>query len=137
MPEIPSGLCVSALNIATQLKGAALFYLLHFRLGCLSPSVLERIIKSGAIHGVPPNLCAPPDFQCPICLSTGAQQLASNPAQALIISTKGARFHADFLFLKVAYICGFVAILLLICPQTSHGWIFLRRRKHPPIQLLV
>jgi hypothetical protein len=28
----------------------------------------------------------------PICLLTGAQQLASNPAQALVILTKGASF---------------------------------------------
>jgi hypothetical protein len=54
-------------------------------------NVSSRVVLP--IHGVPPNLCAPPpDFQCPICLLMGAQQLASNPAQALIILTKGARF---------------------------------------------
>jgi hypothetical protein len=81
---------------------------------------------------------APDNFQCPICLSATAQRAASKPGANHVISVKGSQFHADFLFPSKISIRGYVALLLIIDPDvTSHGWVFLYRSKHPPIQLLV
>jgi hypothetical protein len=135
--SLPPDLRVSAINLSSRLRGDALFYLLHFRFGCLSPVMLEILIKRGAIKGIPVGLRAPADFQCPICLMANAQRATSNPGVDHVISIKGSRFHADFFFPSVVSIRGYVAVLLIIEPVTSHGWVFLRRSKHPPIQLLV
>jgi hypothetical protein len=44
--SLPPDLRVSAINPASCLKGPSLFYyLLHFRFGCLSPPLLESLIK--------------------------------------------------------------------------------------------
>jgi hypothetical protein len=128
---------VSAINLSDRLKGASLFYLLHFRFGCLSPAMMEILIKRGALKGVPVTLRAPADFQCPICLVANATRAISNPGQDQAISIKGSRFHADFVFPKTRSVRGYVAILLIVEPVSSHGWVFLRRSKHPPIQILV
>jgi hypothetical protein len=118
--SLPPNLSVSSINLYTRLKGVSLFYLLHFRCGCLSPLMIEVLIKRGALKGVPVTLRVPGDFQCPICLTANAQSAPSNPGQDQAISIQGSHTHADFLF-----------------PKTSHGWVFLRRSKYPPIQLMI
>jgi hypothetical protein len=61
--------------------------------------MLEILIKRGLIKGiVPVTLQTPEDFQCLICLSANSQRAASNPGSDHVISVKGSRFHADFLF---------------------------------------
>jgi hypothetical protein len=135
--SLPPNLSVSSINLSTRLKGVSLFYLLHFRFGCLSPLIMEVLIKRGALKGVPVTLCVPGDFQCPICLTASAQNAPSNPGQDQSMSIKGSRMHAGFLFPKICSVCGYVAILIIIEPITSHGWVFLRRSKHPSIQLMV
>jgi hypothetical protein len=135
---LPPNLSVSSINLSTRLKGVSLFYLLHFRFGCLSaPLMMEVLIKCGALKGVPVTLCVPGDFQCPICLTANAQSTPSNPGQDQAIFIKGSRMNADFLFPKICSVRGYVAILIIIEPVTSHGWVFLRRSKHPSIQLMV
>jgi hypothetical protein len=126
-----------AINLSDRLKGTSLFYLLHFRFGCLSPSMMEVLIKRGTLKGVPITLRAPEDFQCPICLTANASRAPSNPGKDHAISIKGSRFHADFLFPEVCSVQGYAAILLIVEPVTSHGWVFLYRSKHPPIQMMV
>ena len=135
---LPAPICrVSAINLAARFKGPALFYLLHFRYGCLAPNLLEVLIKSGRLTGVNTSMKTPDDFQCPVCLVANARRTGSNPGTDHVISIKGARLHADFLFPKVTSVRGYVAILLIIEPVTSHGWIFLRRSKHPPLQMVI
>jgi hypothetical protein len=111
---------VSSINLSTRLKGVALFNLLHFRFGCLSPLTLEILIKRGALTGVPVTLGVPGDFQCPICFTANAQSAPGNPGQDQAISIKGSRMHADFLFPKICSVRGYVAILIIIEPVTSH-----------------
>jgi hypothetical protein len=134
---LPPNLSVSSINLSTRLKGVSLFYLLHFRFGCLSPLMMGVLIKRGALKGVPVTLRVPGDFQCPICRTATAQNTPSNPGQDQAIYIKGSRMHADFLFPKICSVRGYVAILIIIEAVTSHGWVFLRRSKHPSIQLMV
>jgi hypothetical protein len=94
---LPPNLSVSSTNLSTRLKGVSLFYLLHFRFGCLSPLMMEVLIKRGTLKGVPVTLRVPGDFQCPICLTATAQNAPSNLGQDQAISIKGSRMHANFL----------------------------------------
>jgi hypothetical protein len=80
---------ISAINLAT--KGDAFFYLIHFWLGCIGVRAMKEMLKNGALRGIPSNLKIPNVFHCPICLQASAEKTPSNPAQNLIVSTKGAR----------------------------------------------
>jgi hypothetical protein len=86
------------------------------------------------VRGIPANLKIPDTVNCPICMQASAEKTHSNPAQNLVISTKGSHWHADFFF----QLCrGYKCILYLHEVVTGHGWAFLSRSEHPPIQLLV
>jgi hypothetical protein len=130
---------VFVINLSSQLKGTSLFCLLNFRFGCLHPPMLEILIKRGVIKGIPvtPLHHASDNFQCPICLSANAKHAASNHGADHVISVEGTRFHADFLFPSKISIQGYMAALLIVNPLTSHGWVFICRSKHSPIQLLI
>jgi hypothetical protein len=108
----------------------ALVMLIHLRYGCASGAVLAALLKSLKI-----NVAIPNDFLCPICMSEKTTTLSRGRIQPLLFLPLGARLQMDFGFYKIPSIRGFTCFLVVVESRSSNRWVYLRRSKHPPVEL--
>jgi hypothetical protein len=108
----------------------ALIMLVHLRYGCASGTILVALLKSLKI-----TVPVPADFLCPICMSEKGVSLSRGSIQPILFLPLGARLQMDFGFYKLKSIRGFTCFLVIIEARSSHRWVYLRRSKHPPIEL--
>ena len=101
------------IDSAKTVKGAALFHLLHLRLGCIGVDVLKTMTHQHSVQGLPLKAEIPEDFDCPICLGSKSQTVGYRPRANLVFNIKGARFHMDFNFFNVPSIHPFLSLLKL------------------------
>jgi hypothetical protein len=108
----------------------ALVMLIHLRYGCASGTILQAILKFLKLPVV-----IPPDFLCPICMSEKTVSLSRGRIQPLLFLPLGARLQMDFGFYKIPSIRGFTCFLVIVESRSTTRWAYLRRSKHPPIEL--
>jgi hypothetical protein len=76
-------------------------------------------------------------FCCPICNKDKTNSLPSVGISNKTFLPIGVRFHGDFGFYNTISVRGVTCFLLLTEAVTGYKWIFCRRSKHPPINLLL
>ena len=89
---------VSAVNLATRLKGSQLWWLWHARLGCPGHSSHKMMFDKKSVEGIAnlTDISEPLDgVTCPICYSELTRKPDSHPTQYTIITVKGAKWNAD------------------------------------------
>jgi hypothetical protein len=125
---------VARLDMVNKYKSTtdayALVMLIHLRYGCASGTVLAALLKTLKI-----NVAIPDDFLCPICMSEKTVSLSRGRIQPLLFLPLGARLQMDFGFYKIPSIRGFTCFLVVVESRSSNRWVYLRRSKHPPIEL--
>jgi hypothetical protein len=122
------------LDLLTKLQGPtdvyALVMLIHFRYGCARGVILTGILKFLNIKVVVPK-----DFLCPICMSESTVSLSRGSIRPILFLPLGARVQMDFGFYKIPSIRGFTCFLVIVEARSTHRWVYLRRSKHPPVEL--
>ena len=71
------------IDSAKTVKGAALFHLLHLRLGCIGVAVLKTMTHQHSVQGLPLKAEIPEDFDCPICLGSKSQTVPARLGKGL------------------------------------------------------
>jgi hypothetical protein len=104
--------------------------LVHLQYGCVSSPSLVALLKYLKIV-----VAIPTDFLCPICMSEKMVSLSRGNIQPLLFLPLGARLQMDFGFYKIASIRGFTCFLVIVEARSTTRWSYLRRSKHPPIEL--
>ena len=118
-------------------KADSLYHLLHLQYGCPGRRQMELILKSDHVKGVPANVTIPDVFRCPICDKEKTNSLPAQGPQDMMLLPIGARFGADFGFYKTTSVRGFKCFLLVAEFVTGYKWVFCRRSKHPPVNLML
>jgi hypothetical protein len=86
---------------------------------------------------VPTNVTIPEFFRCPICNKEKTNSLPGNDISDKTFLPIGVRFHGDFGFYNSPSVRGFTCFLLITEAVLGYKWVFCRRSKHPPINLLL
>jgi hypothetical protein len=125
---------VARLDLLNKYKNTTDAYvivmLVHLRYGCIRGSALVDILKHLQIAVVIPK-----DFLCPVCMSEKTVSLSRGRIQPLLFLPLGARLQMDFGFYKIPSIRGFTCFLVIVESRSTTRWTYLRRSKHPPIEL--
>jgi hypothetical protein len=121
---------VSRIDLAKTMTGLSMFSLIHLRYGCPGRRVMEAILVFLKL-----SVKYPPEFFCPICMSEKTVSLSRGCTRRVLLLPIGARLQMDFGFYKVDSIRGFNCFLVIVEARTGNYWTYLRRSKHPPIEL--
>jgi hypothetical protein len=121
---------VARIDLVTKFKGIPLLNLIHLRHGCPGRKITEQLVRR-----VDPSFQLPPEWSCSVCMSEKTKSLPSHPSICTTLLPLGARLQMDFGFYKIPSIRGFTSFLAVVEAKTSYRWCFLRRSKHPPINL--
>jgi hypothetical protein len=121
---------VSRIDLVTKFQGTQLLNLVHLRHGCPSKRITEQLVRR-----IDPSFQLPPEWYCCVCMSEKTKSLPRNPTVGTLFLPIGARLQMDFGFYNIPSIRGFTCFLAVVEAKTSYRWCFLRRSKHPPINL--
>ena len=136
-PPNVAAITVARLDLAKNFHPDSLYHLLHLRYGCPSKRQMEIILKGEKTRGVPANVTIPEFFRCPICDKEKMNSLLKHGISDRTFLPIGVRFSGDFGFFRTTSVRGFTCFLLILEAVTGYKWVFCRRSKHPPTNLLI